>query len=216
MGVRVKWFPADTLEGYWAYDKNYPYSYHGWFKGGDIDIGYQFNGFHVDDSTIGPLVESGVLTKMLSGVVENIGIFVPDYVPEDHPGMRDFAFIRSNVEVKSKLIQDSRPYTQSEKVTVWGSVPGYQLTKYIAKLLKTHRMDFTFNITGSEFILGKLVRKMYKERKSFLMAHYTPSREFGDIPFSRVNFPMNSAGTTNDDCRQKFYCDFSEESLLIL
>jgi len=29
MGVRVRWFPAETIEKYWMHDKNYPYSYRG-------------------------------------------------------------------------------------------------------------------------------------------------------------------------------------------
>jgi len=107
MGVRVSWFPAQTVEEYWMHDKNYPYSYREWFETGAADIGYQFNGFHVDDSTLGPLVESGVLTKILSGVIENIGVFAPDYAPKIHPGIRDFAFIKSNTEAKAHFIRDS-------------------------------------------------------------------------------------------------------------
>jgi len=216
MGVRVRWFPAETVEEYWMHDKNYPFSYREWFEGGSADIGYQFNGFHVDDSTLGPLVESGVVTKLLSGVVENIGIFAPEYTVDSHPGMRDFAFIKSDIQAKANFIQDSYNYTRAEKVTVWGSVPGYQLSKYTAELLKSHRMNFTFNMTGSETLLGELIREMYNESKSFLIAHYTPSREFGDVPFSRVHFPMNPGGTTEDNCRAQFYCDFSEEPLLIV
>jgi len=170
----------------------------------------------VDESTLGPLVESGVLTKMLSGVTENIGIFAPDYAPVHHPGIRDFAFINSNVEAKAHFIQDSYSRTKSEKVTLWGSVPGYHLTKYTRELLKTHRMNFTFNVTGSEVLLGALIREMYNDKEIFLTAHYTPSREFGDISFSRVNFPMNAGGRTDDECRGRFYCDFSEEPLLIV
>jgi len=216
MGVRVRWFPAETVEEYWMHDKNYPYSYREWFEGGSVDIGYQFNGFHVDDSTLGPLIESGVVTKLLSGVIENIGVFAPEYAVNTHPGIRDFAFIKSNIKAKANFIQDSWNHTQSEKVTVWGSVPGYQLSKYTTELLKTHRMNFTFNVTGSETLLGELIRKMYIEKKSFLIAHYTPSREFADISFSRVHFPMNPGGVTDDDCRTQFYCDFSEEPLLIV
>jgi len=107
MGVRVRWFPAETIEEYWMHDKNYPYSYRGWFEEGAVDIGYQFNGFHVDESTLGPLVESGVLTKILSGVTENIGIFAPDYAPIHHPGIRDFSFMKGNTEAKAHFIQDS-------------------------------------------------------------------------------------------------------------
>jgi len=99
---------------------------------------------------------------------------------------------------------------------VWGSMPGYQLSKYTSELLKTHQMNFTFNMTGNEGLLGALIRNMYNEEKNFLIAHYTPSREFGDISFSRVHFPMNPGGRTNDDCRGQFYCDFSEEPLMIL
>jgi len=107
MGVDVSWYPADNIEEYWEHDTNYPYSYREWFEAGSIDIGYQFNGFHVEDKTLGPLVDSGVLAKSLSGVVENIGCFVPDYVPLEHPGVRDFTFLKNNTEVRASFIRDN-------------------------------------------------------------------------------------------------------------
>jgi len=77
-------------------------------------------------------------------------------------------------------------------------------------------MDFNLNVTGSERALGAQIRKMYKAGKNFLVAHYTPSKEFGEFSFARVSFPLNKAGRMGSACRTEFYCDFSEESLLIV
>jgi len=212
MGVKVKWFPTDSMAEYWNYDTDYPNSYRVWFEKHNIDIAFMMGAYH----TKGPLSKmlyDGTLISNTIGVKETIGFFYPKYMAEEMLGLH-WRYLRGNKEARENLTLDATPELPTTLPPIYGSVPSYMMSKQAIKMNKALNLSVNFTLMGSEKKLGDLVTSMYNQTKRFVIHHYTPTIEFATYDFAQVMLPFNPSGQNSDPCFTNSKCGWLDDPLV--
>jgi len=209
MGVNIVWYPTANMAEYWDYDLDYPNSYKKWFAEGNIDIGLSMGGYHTD----GPLIDmlhDGTLISNTIGVKETNGFFFPMYMNDEWFGMH-YMWLRNSTAARTRLIADAA--FETSLPPVYGSLPQFMMSKQSIRMNKALNLKINFTLMGSEENLRKVALKLYKEKKAFIIQHFTPTYEFALFDLERVPFPFNPSGQNSDPCFLEARCGWLDEPL---
>jgi len=209
MGIDMKWYPTENMAEYWDYDLDYPNSYRKWFADGNIHIALSMGGYHTD----GPLIDmlhDGTLISNTIGVKETNGFFFPMYMNEEWFGMH-YLWLRNSSSARARLIADAALPTTLPPV--YGSLPQFMMSKQSIRMNKALNLNINFTLMGTEEKLRKVAQSLYKDKKAFIIQHFTPTYEFALFDLERVPFPFNPSGQNSDPCFLEARCGWLDEPL---
>merc|ERR1719397_8969 len=100
-----------------------------------------------------------------------LGFFFPKYMNDEFFGMH-YLWLRNSSSARARLIEDAAFPTSLPPV--YGSFPQYMMTKQTIKMIKALSLNINFTLLGNEEKLRKVAQSLYKDKKAFIIQHYTP------------------------------------------